>query len=79
MEGKFPGGVPETFSTGVKDISKAVRVSFPKGSYQSTQAFQGGRTWKIGFQRVTFGITTPPGMPEPNVNRTTKIAFHIHV
>ena len=44
MEGKFHGGLPETFSKGVKDknfISKGVRASFLKGSYQLREAFQG--------------------------------------
>ena len=72
MKGEFPRGVPETFSKGVKDhnyISKGVRASFPKGSYQSGQAFL-----KIGFLRAIFGIVTRPGIPGPKVNKESCLA-----
>ena len=63
MEGKFQGGVWETFSKGVRDLnylSKGVRASFPEGSYKLGRAFQWDHTLKIVFPWAIFGITPPP-------------------
>ena len=52
MEGKFQGGVRETFS-------KGVRASFPEGSYKLGHAFQWDHTLKIVFPWTIFGMTRP--------------------
>ena len=66
MEGKFQGGVRETFSKGVRDwnyLSKGVKASFPEGSYKLGHAFQWDHTVENCFPMGHFWYTPPPGIP----------------
>ena len=68
MKGKFPSGVPETFSKRVSYLSKGSgKASFPDGSYELGQAFQWDHTWKIVFLWAMFGITPWNSSPKRNL------------
>ena len=77
MEGKFPGGVPETFfqgSQGLKLYFQGGQGKLSKGVIPVKTSLPGDHTQKIGFLRAIFGIATPLGISGPKVSKENCLA-----